>query len=162
MSVISHSPAAIARRFIITSTNPENRARVSRKRRRRGKGKARVNVTLDKLRAARVLGHRRRTVQAHRYDYVRARRLKSGYGNHVRNICKRAGEQLRFFLLRREASMGKNVTLFSYMVMQHAAHLENLSSYTVDCEFLRWEGGYSLYGIVGVTEPGGYRSTRDG
>lgn len=26
--------------------------------------------------------------------------------------------------------MGKNVTLFSYMVMQHAAHLENLSSYT--------------------------------
>lgn len=26
--------------------------------------------------------------------------------------------------------MGKNVTLFSYMVMQHTAHLENLSSYT--------------------------------
>lgn len=25
--------------------------------------------------------------------------------------------------------MGKNVTLFSYMVIQHAAHLENLSSY---------------------------------
>lgn len=48
--------------------------------------------------------------------------------------------------------MGKNVTLFSYMVMQHTAHLENLSSYTGTIYARRRE--YRLYGIVGVTEPG--------
>lgn len=52
--------------------------------------------------------------------------------------------------------MGKNVTLFSYMVMQHTAHLENLSSYTGTLYTRPFSRGreYRLYGIVGVTEPG--------
>lgn len=50
--------------------------------------------------------------------------------------------------------MGKNVTLFSYMVMQHTAHLENLSSYTGTVYANARRREYRLYGIVGVTEPG--------
>lgn len=54
-------------------------------------------------------------------DYTRE--SKERYGNHVWNIYT-AGA-VTFFLLRREANtVKKNVTLFSYMVMQHAAHLE--------------------------------------
>lgn len=57
--------------------------------------------------------------------------------------------------------VGKNVTLFSYMVMQHAAHLEIYPLWTwprgwlVQDRTAAQQGIYlcCLYGLVGVTEP---------
>lgn len=96
----------------------------------------------------RVLGVQRR----HRaqVDYTYASMV---YGNHVRNICAAGAVPPPWV---REVGMGKNVTLFSYMVMQHTAHLENLSSYTGTLYTRSFARGreYRLYGIVGVTGPG--------
>lgn len=78
----------------------------------------RVNVTLDKLRS--VL-HEAASRGPRRGQRRASSLLKRG-GHHVRNICMAAA-----YLLPRWVKwphVGKNVTLFSYMVMQHAAHLE--------------------------------------
>lgn len=95
-----------------------------------------------------------------RSAYVRARSKERGTRNHVRNICTTVERQLRSSSsLGGRPGMGKNVTLFSYMVMQHAAHLENLSSYTGTAAV---EGGISLIRYCGSYGTRGYRSTRDG
>ena len=107
---------------IITSTNPDLRPRLA------GVAvAARVNVTLDKLRAAAPSGFARSLLlREDRGERGRATVLKRRRGRHLRNICTGAG-YAGYVLPRWESGwphVGKNVTLFSYMVMQYAAHLE--------------------------------------